>query len=171
MGWSDGKIRLGEKREELGKEYNRGDAAEAFKLFVLFFQYSSIFLIILHISLCPCCCFHPILCSFLLPFYPFFVTAFYLFFLFFFPWGWYFFTPSSSSFWSPGAQSFSVCFHLIRVSAKTVPALHGAELASCPSTLPVSKIYCHLFGRKNWFSSLEEAYVIQKSCWGRRRHV
>jgi len=52
------------------KKKSRGDIAEAFKLFVLFFHHSSIFLIILHNSLCPYSYFPPILCSVLLPFYP-----------------------------------------------------------------------------------------------------
>lgn len=139
--------------------------------FLFYFSSTQAFSLLYFILVCvPVPAFIQFFFLFSFHFILFFVTAFYLFFLFFFPWGWYFFTPSSSSFWTPGAQSFSVCFHLIRVSAKTVAALHGAELASCPSTLPVSKIYCHLLGSKNWFSSLEEAYVIQKSCWDRRRH-
>lgn len=67
------------------KKYNRGDIAEAFKLFVLFFQYS-LFSLLYFILVCVPIPTFRLLGSFLLPFYPFFfVTAFYFFSLFFFP--------------------------------------------------------------------------------------
>lgn len=116
------------------------DRAEAFKLFVVFFSSQAFSL--LYFILVP-----PILCSFLIPFYPLFcfVLLHFFSFLFFLEDSTFLHLLHPQFELLQHSQSFSVCFHLICVSAKTTAALHGAELVSSPSILPVSKS----FGEEN----------------------